>query len=69
LEADVQFSLTGEAMSFALYLIGYIVVIAGLAIGAHLLHIPPRWIGVGALILAGMGIVSGVARTRSRDSS
>jgi hypothetical protein len=56
-------------MSFALYLIGYVVVIIGLAIGAHMMHMPPRWIGVGVLILAGLGIVSGVARTRQRDSS
>jgi hypothetical protein len=55
-------------MSFALYLVGYIVVIVGLAIGAHLMHVPPRWIGVGVLILAGMGIGSGVSRTRQRDS-
>ncbi len=56
-------------MSFALYLIGYVVVIIGLAIGAHMMHMPPRWIGVGVVILAGLGIVSGVARTRQRDSS
>lgn len=56
-------------MSFALYLIGYVVVIIGLGIGAHMMHVPPRWIGVGVLILAGLGIVSGVARTRQRDSS
>jgi hypothetical protein len=54
-------------MSFAIYLIGYLVLITGLALGAHLLHIPPRWIGVGALVLAGLGIVHGVARTRQRD--
>jgi hypothetical protein len=56
-------------MSFALYLIGYVVLIAGLAVGAHLMHAPPRWIGVGVLILAGVGIVTGVARTRQRDPS
>jgi hypothetical protein len=56
-------------MSFALYLFGYIVLIIGLAIGAHMAHVPSRWIGVGALILAGLGILTGVARTRQRDSS
>jgi hypothetical protein len=56
-------------MSFALYLIGYVVLIAGLAVGAHMMHMPPRWIGVGVLILTGLGIVSGVARTRQRDPS
>lgn len=56
-------------MSFAIYLVGYIVLIVGLAIGAHMMHVPPRWIGVGAVILAGLGILTGVARTRQRDPS
>jgi hypothetical protein len=56
-------------MSFALYLIGYMVLIVGLAVGAHLMHVPPRWIGVGALVLAGLGVLTGVARTRQRDPS
>jgi hypothetical protein len=54
-------------MSFTIYLIGYLILIIGLAIGAHLLHMSPRWIGVGVIILAGLGILSGVARTRQRD--
>ncbi len=56
-------------MSFAIYLIGYLLFIVGLAIGAHLMHMPPRWIGVGVIVLAGLGILSGVAKTRQRDSS
>jgi len=56
-------------MSFAFYLIGYVVLIIGLSVGAHLLHVPPRWIGVGVLVMAGIGILSGVARTRQRDPS
>jgi len=56
-------------MSFAIYLAGYVLLIIGLALGAHMMHLAPRWIGVGVLILAGMGILSGVARTRQRDPS
>jgi len=56
-------------MSFGLYIIGFIVLIAGLAIGAHMMHIPPRWIGVGAVVLVGLGIVTGVTSTRNRDPS
>jgi hypothetical protein len=56
-------------MSFSLYLLGYIVLIVGLAIGAHLLHVPPRWIGVGVIVMVGLGIVTGVTSTRNRDSS
>ena len=56
-------------MSFGLYLAGYIILIVGLAMGAHLAHVPPRWIGVGAVIMVGLGIVTAVTRTRQRDSS
>lgn len=56
-------------MSFALYIIGFVVLIAGLAVGAHLAHVPPQWIGVGVLVLVGLGVVTGVTHTRQRDSS
>ena len=56
-------------MSFALYIVGFIVLIAGLAVGAHLAHIPTQWIGVGVLVLVGLGVVTGVTHTRQRDSS
>jgi peptidoglycan/LPS O-acetylase OafA/YrhL len=57
----------GGDMSFALYLIGFIVLIVGLAYGANIMHVAPRWIAVGAIVLTGLGIVTGVARTRQRD--
>ena len=54
-------------MSFALYIVGFIVVIAGLAWGAHLAHVPQHWIAVGAVVLVGLGIVKAVTHTRQRD--
>lgn len=56
-------------MSFGIYLIGYLVLILGLGIGAHLMNMPPRWIGVGVLVMIGIGVISGVSSTRNRDSS
>ena len=56
-------------MSFGIYLIGYIIMIVGLAIGAHLLHVSAQWIGVGVLVLVGVGILHGVTATRHRDPS
>jgi predicted signal transduction protein with EAL and GGDEF domain len=56
-------------MSLAIYLIGFVVLITGLAFGANMMHIPPRWIGVGVVVLFGLGIITGVARTRNRDPS
>ena len=55
-------------MSFSIYLIGYIILIIGLAIVANMMHMPPRWIGVGVIVMVGLGILSGVAQTRQRDS-
>ena len=61
-------SRTGEAnVSFGLYLVGYIVLVVGLALAAHLLHVPPRWIGVGIICMVGLGILTGVTTTRHRD--
>ena len=54
-------------MSFGLYLIGFIIVVVGVALGAHLMHVPPKWIGVIVIILVGLGIVTGVTTTRRRD--
>jgi predicted signal transduction protein with EAL and GGDEF domain len=54
-------------MSFGLYLIGYIVLIIGLALAAHFLHVAPRWIGIGVLCLIGLAIVHGVTATRQKD--
>jgi hypothetical protein len=54
-------------MSFVIYLVGYCVLIAGLAIGAHLLHVPQQWIGVGILCLIGIAVIHGVTATRHKD--
>ena len=54
-------------MSFGLYSIGFVLMIGGLIYGAHLLHVPAHWIVVGAIILLGLGILSGVKTTRQRD--
>ena len=56
-------------MSFAIYLAGYVILIVGLATGAHLLQAPPQWIGVGVLCLIGVGVIHGVTATRQKDSS
>jgi len=56
-------------MSFGLYILGFVVLMVGLAMGAYLLHVPAMWIGVGEVILAGIGIISAVSNTRQRDPS
>ena len=54
-------------MSFGIYLIGYIILITGLGIGAHLLHVPQKWIGVGVLCMVGLAVIHGVTATRHKD--
>jgi len=54
-------------MSFGIYAVGFAILIAGLAYAAHLLHVPTHWIIVGAIIMIGLGIISGVKATRQKD--
>jgi predicted signal transduction protein with EAL and GGDEF domain len=54
-------------MSFGIYLAGYIILIIGLAVGAHFLHLDPKWIGVGVLCLLGIAVIHGVTATRHKD--
>ena len=53
--------------SFATYLIGFIILIVGLAFAAYLLNVPQMWIVVGAIELIGIGVLSGTTRTKMRD--
>jgi hypothetical protein len=54
-------------MSFAIYAVGYLILIVGVAYLAHLMHVPQRYIVAIAVILLGAGIVTGVQSTRRRD--
>jgi hypothetical protein len=54
-------------MSFNLYLVGYVILIVGLALGAYYLHVPARWITVGIICLVGLAFIHGVAATRQKD--
>ena len=56
-------------MSFGLYLAGFVIVIAGLIYGATIIHISTQWIVVGATIMLGLAILTGVKATRQKDSS
>lgn len=55
--------------SLTIFIIGFIIVIGGLAYGASLAGLPPQWIAVCAVVLAGIGIVMGVSKTRMKDPS
>jgi uncharacterized membrane protein len=53
--------------SFSTYIIGFIVLIIGLAVAAYLLGVPTTWIVVGVIVLIGIGILSGTSRTKTKD--
>jgi len=55
--------------SFASYLIGFLILIVGLAFAAYLLNIPTTWIAVGVIVLLGIGVLSATSRTMMRDPS
>jgi hypothetical protein len=55
--------------SFGIYLVGFIILVIGLALGAHLAHVPSAWIAVGVICLVGIGILSAVKKTQGRPGS
>ena len=55
--------------AFVLYVIGFFVLLGGLIYGAFLLHLPQTWIGVGALVMIGLGVMSAVSHTKQRDAA
>ncbi len=52
--------------SFGVYLVGFIILVIGLALGAHLAGVPSMWIAVGVICLIGIGILSAVKKTQGR---
>ncbi len=54
-------------MSFALYMIGFLIFMAGVVWAAVVVGVPQIYIAIGALILLGIGIFSAVSRTRAKD--
>ena len=55
--------------NMSLYIIGVVILIAGLAWGASVAGLAPTWIAIGAVILLGAGIIGAVGRTRRPEHS
>jgi hypothetical protein len=51
-------------MSFCL--IGFAIMMGGLIYAAYLVHMPAHWIVGGAVVLLGIGILTGVKTTRQK---
>lgn len=54
-------------MNFAIYIIGAILVVCGLAYGASRLGVSSTWIFVGVLVILGLAVMAGVSKTRQKD--
>jgi hypothetical protein len=54
--------------SFGIYLIGFIVLAIGILMAASILGVGNQWLAVIGLVLLGLGVITGVAKTRRRDA-
>ena len=53
--------------SFPIYLVGFLIVIAGIAWGLSVAGVSSTYIIIACVILLGIGILSGVSKTRMKD--
>jgi hypothetical protein len=57
----------GVLMSFLIYLVGFAILIGGVAWGLITAGVPTLYVAIASVILLGIGILSGVASTRAKD--
>jgi uncharacterized membrane protein YiaA len=53
--------------SFATYVVGFVILVAGLAMAAYLLDVPTIWIAVGVIVGLGVGVITATSRTKMKD--
>ena len=56
-------------MSFALYVVGFLVFIGGVAWALVTAGVRPLYVMIACVILLGIGILTGATKTRSKDRS
>ena len=56
-------------MSFALDLLGFALVTGGVAWGLVTAGVPTLYVAIACLILVGLGIITGVSKTLTKDVS
>ena len=49
---------------FNLSVLGWVILIAAVAIAAYLMHVKPLYIAIGCLALLGVGIITSVSRAK-----
>jgi hypothetical protein len=53
--------------SFTTYVVGFVIIIVGLAVAAYLVDVPTIWIAVGVIVALGIGVVTATSRTKMKD--
>ena len=53
--------------TFMIYMVGVVVLIVALFIAGSTFHWPMSYVWIGAIVLLGIGILSGVSSTKRRD--
>ncbi len=54
-------------MNFGLYLVGFLVFVGGVAWGLSVMGVSSTYIVIACVVLLGLGIMTGVTRTRMKD--
>lgn len=53
--------------SFATYVVGFVILVLGLAMAAYMLDVPTIWIVVGVIVALGIGVITATSRTKMKD--
>ena len=56
-------------MSFVIYMVGFVLFAGGVAWGLIVAGVPHLYVAIASLILIGLGVLTGVSRTRTKDIS
>jgi hypothetical protein len=56
-------------MTLAIYLIGWLIFIGGVAWALVSMHVAQHYVLIVTVILLGIGVITGATRTRGRDRS
>jgi hypothetical protein len=54
-------------MSFSLYILGLAVLVGGIAWALIVAGLATTWVAISCLVVAGIGIMMAVSRTRAKD--
>lgn len=54
--------------NLSVFLLGFLILTAGLAMAAHLAGVPTAWIGAGGVVMLGLGVLMAVTKTRQRET-